>query len=373
MASNSGENDLSDSSDDTAPGASHSRQTLLQKISLNTEKKLSWADQLEELEKDGISVDQKVIISGPEKPSKADVADEAGRKDPRLIIPRNLSDYPGFPADMNKFGSATEFGQAVIMFWAKWRKQKKQSNAKANKAEVKKRLADQNDRVVGLGNGRSCNRASNDSGSSRDRRQDPNQSSSRRRDNRQKRDYDRGRETRTSKVWPRCDGWYGSRATRAPSHDRIGQKDDQPRAKAEDSFGFTKPKAADISPELILPSGDDIEVGILRERINQLPSELLRDKHVIQDCRSGSIDEEGKFCAKKNLEFWRDFIKDDFGLETFNSTHKKSKVEEHRLPLKRRLGERATPLEQQHILFQQQQHKKARPDRVPDQSQAFAV
>ena len=81
MASNSGENDLSDSSEDKAPGASHSRQTLLQKISLNTEMKLSWADQLEELDKDGVSVDQKVIISGPEKPSKADVADEAGRKD----------------------------------------------------------------------------------------------------------------------------------------------------------------------------------------------------------------------------------------------------------------------------------------------------
>ena len=43
------------------------------------------------------------------------------------------------------------------------------------------------------------------------------------------------------------------------------------------------------------------------------------------------------------------------------------------MPLIRRLGERATPLEQQHILFQQQQHKKARSDRVPDQSQAFAV
>ena len=90
MASNSGENDLSDSSDDTAPGASHSRQSLLQKISLNTELKLSWADQLEELDKDGVSVDQKVIVSGPEKPSEAD---EAGRKDPRLIIPRFSSRY----------------------------------------------------------------------------------------------------------------------------------------------------------------------------------------------------------------------------------------------------------------------------------------
>ena len=178
MASNSGENDLSDSSEDKAPGASHSRQTLLQKISLNTEMKLSWADQLEELDKDGVSVDQKVIISGPEKTSEAVEADEAGRKDPRLIIPRNLSDYPGFPADMNKFESATEFGQAVIMFWAKWRKQVKKNKAKAKKAEEKKRIADQNDRVVGLGDGGGRNRA-HDSGSSRDRRQDRNQSSGR--------------------------------------------------------------------------------------------------------------------------------------------------------------------------------------------------
>ena len=352
MASNSGENDLSDSSEDKAPGASHSRQTLLQKISLNTEMKLSWADQLEELDKDGVSVDQKVIISGPEKTSEAVEADEAGRKDPRLIIPRNLSDYPGFPADMNKFGSATEFGQAVIMFWAKWRKQRKQSNAKAKKAEKKKRIADQNDRVVGLGNGRGRNRA-HDSGSSRDRRQDRsprrflgNGGDGRSRDNRQKRDYNRGRESRTSKAWPQRDGWHGRRESRARSHD-------QPRAdkdSKEDCFGFTKPKAADISPELILPSGDDIEVGILKERINQLPTELLRDKHVIHDCRTGSLDDEGKFCAKKNLEFWRDFIKDDFGLETFNRTHEKSLF-------KGRLDQRAAPLQPQHSLFQQQQQQ----------------
>ena len=120
MASTSGEHDLSDSSDDTAPGASHSRQSLLQKISLNTEMKLSWAEQLEELKQDGVSVDKKVIVSGPIKPSEDS---EEGRKDPRLVIPRNISDYPGFPTDMNKFGSAAEFGQAVIMFWAKWRKE----------------------------------------------------------------------------------------------------------------------------------------------------------------------------------------------------------------------------------------------------------
>ena len=313
---------------------------------------MSWADQLEELEKDGVSVDQKVIVSGPEKPSEAVEANEAGRKDPRLIIPRNLSDYPGFPADMNKFGSATEFGQAVIMFWAKWRKQKKQSNAKAKKAERKKRIAHQNDLVVGLG-------ASNESESRRDRRQDQNRRShrqplgnsgdgrgrdnsrrrdnSRSQDNRQKRGYDRGRETRTSQAWPQRDGWHRNRETRSQSR---ANKDGN---EAEDSFGFTKLKAADISPELILPSGDDVEVGILMERINQLPAELLRDKHVISDSRSGSLDEEGKVCAKKNLNFWRNFIKDDFGLETFNRTHKKSLFRG-----------RAAPLEPQHSLFKQQ-------------------
>ena len=415
MTSNSGGHDLSDSSDDMAPGASHSRQSLLQKISLNTEMKLSWADQLEELEKDGVSVDQKVIVSGPEKPSEANEADEAGRKDPRIIIPRNLSDYPGFPADMNKFGSAAEFGQAVITFWAKWRKQKKKSNAKAKKAEGKKKIADQNDCVVGLGDGEGRNRASNDKRSSRDRRQDQNQSSHRRflgnsgdgrgRDNRQKSDYDRGRESRTSKAWPRRDGWHGNRETRARS-----QKGDQPKAdkegnEAEDSFGFTKPKAADISPELILPSGDDVEVGILRERINQLPTELLRDKHVIHGCRSESLDEEGKVCAKKNLDFWRDFIKDDFGLETFNRTHKKSLFRGRGAPLepqhsvfkqqqqpgnKRDLtirsapikkageykplsSERSAPVKRPFQQQQPQQQKRARPDRASDQCQTFAV
>ena len=53
---------------------------------------------------------------------------------------------------------------------------------------------------------------------------------------------------------------------------------------------------------MILPLGKDIEVDILRERINHLPEELLQDEQVIQDCRSGSIDEDGKVCAKKNLD-----------------------------------------------------------------------
>ena len=384
MTSNSGDHDLSDSSDDTAPGASHSRQSLLQKISLNTEMKLSWAEQLEELEKDGVSVDQKVIVSGPEKPSEANEANEAGRKDPRLIIPRNLSDYPGFPADMNKFGSATEFGQAVIMFWAKWRKQVKKSKAKAKKAEGKKRIADQNDRVVGLGSGGGRNRASNDNGSSRDRRRDRNQSS-----NRDQRNYeDRRRESRTSNVWPRRDGWHSGRESRVNSRKTDeGRKVDEGHKRAEDSFGFDEPNAKEISPDLILPLGEDIEVGIIRERINQLPIELLRDKHVIQDCRSESIGENGKFCEKKNLEFWKDFIKDDFGLKTFNDTKKRAPLlPQHKVfqqQQQRDLTARSDSLKKagggsasvKRPLHQQQpyQQKKPRQDPVPEEFLPFAV
>ena len=56
---------------------------------------------------------------------------------------------------------------------------------------------------------------------------------------------------------------------------------------------------------MILPLGKDIEVDILRERINHLPKELLQDEQIIQDCRSASIDEDGKVCSKKNLDFWK--------------------------------------------------------------------
>ena len=51
-------------------------------------------------------------------------------------------------------------------------------------------------------------------------------------------------------------------------------------------------------------------------------------------------------CIKENLEFWKDIIKDDFGLKTFNAT---KKVEQ----------KQRQPLEPQHSLFQkQQQHKR---------------
>ena len=129
MDSKSGGYDSRDSSKDRAPSASHDAtnerpnrdQSLMQKISVNSELNLSWIEQIEELEKDGVSLAQgKVITSGPEKLTGAS---EEGRKDPRLIIPSDLSKYPGFPTDMSKFENARDFGQAVIMFWAKHRKE----------------------------------------------------------------------------------------------------------------------------------------------------------------------------------------------------------------------------------------------------------
>ena len=75
---------------------------------------------------------------------------EEGRADPRLIIPSDLTKYPGFPADMKKFDSPKDFGQAVIMFWAKWRKDKKKRNSyakkeadRASKTAEKKRIEEQ--------------------------------------------------------------------------------------------------------------------------------------------------------------------------------------------------------------------------------------
>ena len=83
-----------DASEDRAPSASQDAsnkrpngdQPFLQKISVNTELNLSWIQQIEELEKDGVVITEgRVITSGPEKPTGAS---EEGRNDPRLIIPR---------------------------------------------------------------------------------------------------------------------------------------------------------------------------------------------------------------------------------------------------------------------------------------------
>ena len=89
MASNAGGHDSKDSSHDKALGASHDStvkrpnrdKSLLQKISENSELKMSWIEQIEELEREGtvINKDNNVIISGPPLPSEAA---EGGSKGP---------------------------------------------------------------------------------------------------------------------------------------------------------------------------------------------------------------------------------------------------------------------------------------------------
>ena len=163
MASTTRGHDSKDSTHDKAPGASHDStvkrpnrdKPLLQKISDNSELKMSWIEQIEELEREGtvINKDNNMIISGPPLPSEAA---EGGRKDPRIIIPNDPSKFPGFPTNMNLFDTPAEFGLAVITFWAKWRKAKKISSAKAKKEakrasfEAEKlRISNQNENVVG--------------------------------------------------------------------------------------------------------------------------------------------------------------------------------------------------------------------------------
>ena len=364
-----------DASEDRAPSASQDAsnkrpnrdQSFLQKIIVNTELNLSWIQQIEELEKDGVVITEgRVITSGPEKPTGAS---EEGRKDPRLIIPRYPSEYPGFPTDMSKFENARDFGQAVIMFWAKWRKEKKTINlhakkeaTRASKKAEKDRIDNQNKSVVGFGHGGGHSKGYDDR---------------KRSDNRPSLDRRQSRDRFSSSVqkWPQRDGWARGRGRdrsndqrhdrRDARHDRRDADDHHDKGQNQgssgssssgssskaghgglDSWGFSKSKAANVSPDLILPSGKDIEVSILREKINQLPRDFLLDKQLIKDCPSASINEDGEMCIKENLEFWKDIIKDDFGLKTFNAT---KKVEQ----------KQRQPLEPQHSLFQkQQQHKR---------------
>ena len=185
MASTTEGHDSKDSTHDKAPGASHDStvkrpnrdKPLLQKISENSELKMSWIEQIEELEREGtvINKDNNMIISGPPLPSEAA---EGGRKDPRIIIPNDPSKFPGFPTDMNLFDTPAEFGLAVITFWAKWRKAKKISSAKAKKEAKqasleaeKQRISNQNDNVVGGARGRGRERDESENRLSLDRRQ----------------------------------------------------------------------------------------------------------------------------------------------------------------------------------------------------------
>ena len=114
---------------------------------------------MDELENDGVVFDRdtRVIISGPEKSA---VTSEASRKDPRLIIPKNPSNFPGFPTDMSKFDTASAFGEAVLRFWGIWRKEKekrrlhaKKEAERATKTANKQNVANKNKNLVGTGAG----------------------------------------------------------------------------------------------------------------------------------------------------------------------------------------------------------------------------
>ena len=320
MASTTGGNDSKDSSEDKALGASHDTfverpnrdKSLLQKISENSEMKLSWIEQIEELENEGTEVSKdKVIVSGPPRPAEAA---EGGRKDPRLIIPRNPSDFPGFPTDINQFETPAEFGLAVITFWAKWRKVKKRSSAQAkkeaerasNEAE-KQTISNQNKRVVGAANGRGHERDESENRLSLDRRQG--------------RDKDHG--------------WQQQPGSRNSRNDRFSNFELSNRGRfaggvceAENSKGFSsfRPsqssvvetpafvEAAKFSPDLILPTGRNLEVEKLRAQINRLPKELLLCPEIISDCKETTERQVGG-----NLVFWRHFFDDNFGLRTFEA------------------------------------------------------
>ena len=165
MATNSSENDALNQSEDQAPGVGpqkpNDKQSLCEKINKNSALNLSWADMLDELESDGTVLvrETKTIVAGPERPEAAGERPEAAgtqRKDPRIVIPRDPSAYPGFPLEMGKFESAKAFGQAVILYWHEHRIKKRKEKEKAKKAEdrAKKeaerlRVAKHNEKVVG--------------------------------------------------------------------------------------------------------------------------------------------------------------------------------------------------------------------------------
>ena len=91
-----------------------------------------------------------------------------------------------------------------------------------------------------------------------------------------------------------------------------------------------RPKILDgseVSPDLILPYGDSLEVRELKQKINRLPRELLQDQELIQECK-----EFTELVNDGNLSFWRHFFENNHGLETWYEKKKK-------LSLKRRLSD----------------------------------
>ena len=294
MATNSSENDATEPTEDQAQGArlpkANDRQSLCEKINKNTALNLSWADMLDELENDGtvLNRETKTIESGAERPAEAAGAQ---RKDPRIVIPRDPSAYPGFPVNLGQFESAKAYGQAVILFWHEHRKSKRKEkdNAKKEADRAKKeadrlKVASHNEKVPGS-----------------DRYQS--------RSGRENRRDDRSKDRREDRTRQQNRGGYGKSlkpviAATGSNAIPVSSTKKIPHNSGWDTLGFEKTNAEDVSPDLILPWGRDVEVGILREKINKLPADFLQNKEFIRDCKSGSENSE------ENRAFWRGVLLD---------------------------------------------------------------
>ena len=69
------------------------------------------------------------------------LASKQARKPSRIVIPQDISAFPGFPTDMGKFESATSYGEAVIRFWHDWRKVKSKDKKKAKREKIRSEKA----------------------------------------------------------------------------------------------------------------------------------------------------------------------------------------------------------------------------------------
>ena len=339
MAANSAKHDAINSPEDKAHSASqdipNQKLSLSQKINKNSLMNLTWAEQLEELENDGVEVNRvdKVIISGPER---SEVTSEVGRKDRRLIIPRNPSDFPGFPTDMGKFETAAAFGEAVLKFWAFWRKQKSKKHLhakkeaersskeaeRASKEAEKQRTASQNKKVVGARN------------ENENRRNHSNRRYGRQNDRREHRDR--------------------------RDHSRVDQSDrSRPRDRAI-------PTKEELISKLFVPAGKDSEACEIRKKIEDLPVDLLSDPDLVYDCRNESQKIGG------SMRFWKLFFEDDYGVNLFKQKQTKEE-KEAKSAMKRCQQEQPAPVRQQARQSEPQQFKRQKRDRVPDEIRQYAV
>ena len=333
MSANSAKHDASKALEDKAHSASHGlpnqKLSLLQKINKNSDMNLSWADQLDELENDGVVVNNRGnwpnsdIISGPEKSS---VTSEAGRKDRRLIIPRKPSDYPGFPTDMGKFDTAAAFGEAVLRFWAFHRKKKgkvhlhakkeaeraSKGAERASKEAEKERVARQNKKTVGA---------------------------------------DEYRRSHSNFRHQQRDDRRGSRDRRDHSRPRVA----------------ATPTKEELISKLFVPAGKDKEASEIRQKIEELPVDLLSDPDLVIDCCRESKKIGG------SLRFWKFFFDKDFGVNLFKENQKIQEKEQVKTAVKRRLHERSAPVRQQSRQSEPQHFKRQKRDRVSDEIRQFAV